>query len=79
MSANALSKIATSSWRSRACSTGTTHLDPPVEVARHQVGAAEEELGLVADLERVEAAVLEEAADDRADADVLAHPGHARA
>ena len=35
-------------------------LDPAVEIARHQVGAAEEDLHLVADLEPVQAAVLED-------------------
>ncbi len=48
------------------------HLDAVVEVARHQVGAAEEVRPLVARLEAVEPAVLEEAAEDRAHADLLA-------
>ena len=54
LSAKALSKMPTSSWRSRACSIGHEHLDAPVEVARHQIGAPEEELDGVADLEGVE-------------------------
>ena len=54
------------------------HLDPVVEVARHQVGAAEQVALRVAGLEAVEAAVLEEAAEDRAHADPLAEPLDAR-
>ena len=50
------------------------HLDPPVEVARHQVGAAEVDGGRVARVEPVDAAVLEEAADDRPHADRLGEP-----
>ena len=54
-------------------------LDPVVEVARHQVGGADEDAGLLAALEGVDPRVLEEAADDRDDPDVLRDPGHARA
>ena len=46
-------------------------LDPAVEVARHQVGRADQDPRLVAALEGVDARVLEEAADDRDHADVL--------
>src|SRR4051812_32294142 len=53
---------------------GDDDLDPMVEVARHQVGAAEQVRLGVARLEAVEAAVLEEAAENRADADALADP-----
>ena len=52
-------------------------LDAAVEVARHQVGGADQHAGLVAALEGVDARVLEEAADDRDDADVLRDPRHA--
>ena len=47
------------------------HLDPAVEVAVHQVGRADPGLWLAAVLEPEDAAVLEEAAEDAADADVL--------
>ena len=43
-------------------------LDPVVEVARHQVGAAQQERALAVGLEDEEAAVLEEAAEQRAHA-----------
>src|SRR5262249_49633997 len=49
-------------------------LDAVNEVARHDIGAAEEVGPLVVDLEAVEPAVLQEAAEDRTDADVLAQP-----
>ena len=78
MSANELSKIATISWRSRCCSTGTT---TSIRLSRLRVirsALPRKTSHLVADLEPVEAAVLEVAADDRTNADVLAHPGHAR-
>ena len=52
-------------------------LDPVIEVPRHQVGAAQERLGPLARLEEVEAAVLEEATEDAADADRLGQPGDA--
>ena len=48
------------------------HLDPVVEVARHQVGAPDQVGLLLAGLEAEEAAVLEEAAEDRAHADPVA-------
>ena len=51
-------------------------LDPAVEVARHQVGGAHQNPRLLAALEGVDARVLEEAADDRDDADVLRDPRH---
>ena len=59
-------------------------LDASVEVARRPVSRRDEELGLIAgqDLavaEGEDAAVLEEAADDGADMDVLAHAGNAGA
>src|SRR5258708_35578929 len=44
-------------------------LDPVIEVPWHQVGAAEQVTLLVVRLEAVEPAVLEEPAQDRADAD----------
>ena len=49
-------------------------LDPVVEVARHQVGAAEQVRRSLAGLEAEEPAVLEEAAEHGAHADVLAQP-----
>ena len=53
-------------------------LDPTVEVARHEVGAAEDDLVVAAVAEPVDAAVLEEPAHHALLGDVLAHPGHAR-
>src|ERR1700733_3473367 len=53
-------------------------LDAAVEVARHQVDGADQDPGLGAALEAVDARVLEEAADDRDDPYVLRearHPG----
>ena len=50
-------------------------LDPVVEVAGHQVGGADVDAGLVRPLEREDPRVLEEAADDRDDPDVLRDPG----
>ena len=47
-------------------------LDPAVEVAVHHVGAADEDHRLAAAAEEEDARVLEEAAEDRADLDVLA-------
>ena len=73
-SAKTLSRMAWSSCRARAFSIGVEHLDPAVEVARHQVGAADEHRDALARLERVDAAVLEEPAHDRAHADVLGEP-----
>ncbi len=57
-------------------------LDAAVEIARHPVGRADEHLGLVrgqpvAVAEADDAAVLEEAADDALDPDVLRHARHA--
>ena len=51
--------------------------DAPVEVALHQVGAADVELRPPAVREPVDARVLEEPADDGADANALADAGHA--
>ena len=65
-------KIASISLRACGVLDRDDDLDPVVEVARHQVGAAEQVRLLVAGLEAVEAAVLEEAAEHRAHADVLA-------
>ena len=53
-------------------------LDPAVEVPLHQVGAAKIDLVLSAVAEVVDAAVLEEAADDADHPDVLAPARHAR-
>src|SRR3954447_19424906 len=53
-------------------------LDPRVEVARHEVGRADVDLGLAVALEGQDPRVLEEAADDRVDADVLRDARHAR-
>ena len=50
-------------------------LDPPVEVAVHQVRRADVELALAAVLEAPDPRVLEELADDRADADPLGDAG----
>src|SRR5437763_4817874 len=52
---------------------GHHELDTVVEVARHQVGRAYVVARLAVSPERVDARVLEEAADHRRDADVLAH------
>ena len=54
------------------------HLDAPEEVALHPVGAGAVELGLAAVAEVAHARMLEEAADDRAHADVLRHARHSR-
>src|SRR5215467_12673618 len=55
------------------------HLDPAVEIARHQVGGGDVDRGAlvrqaVPAAEAEDAAVLEEAADDRLDADALGKP-----
>src|SRR6266446_5882334 len=50
-----------------------------VEVARHQIGAAEKHRRMVAGLEDEEPAVLEETAEHAAHPDVLAHPRNAGA
>ena len=53
-------------------------LDAPVEVAVHEVGRADVPLAVAAVLEAPDPRVLEELADDRADADPLGDAGHAR-
>src|SRR5260370_28443445 len=55
------------------------HLDAMVEVTWHQIGAAEEHRRMVSGLEDEEPAVLEEATEDAAHANVLAHARHAGA
>ena len=50
------------------------HLEAAVEVARHQVGAAEQVCGRFAGLDDECAAVLEPAPEHAANTDVLAHP-----
>src|SRR5436309_5883213 len=69
-----------------ALESGVEHreaeLDAPEEVARHPVGAREVNVLGAAILEVKHARMLEEAADDRAHADVLRHaldPGAQRA
>ena len=54
------------------------HLDAAEEVARHPVGAAEEDLGLAGVLEVEDPAVLQEPVDDADHPDVLGEPGDAR-
>src|SRR5689334_16632799 len=59
------------------------HLDPPVEVARHQVGGGDVDRRArvrqaVPGAEAENATVLEETADDRFDADAFGEAGHAR-
>ena len=56
---------------------GHDHLDAAIEVALHQVGAADVDLFLAAVEEVVDARVLEEAADDRSHRDVVADAGNA--
>ena len=61
---------------------GHDRLDPAVEVARHHVGRADEDLGFrrrqaVAVAEAIDAGVLEEAPDDRLHADALGQAGNA--
>src|SRR6266853_1303424 len=51
---------------------GHDQLDAPVEVARHPVGAPDEDLRVAAVSELEDAGVLEEAVDDRHHPDVLA-------
>ena len=53
-------------------------LDTAVQIPRHPVRAAEIREHIAARVEMEDAAVLEEAADDRAHADVLGKPRHAR-
>ena len=50
------------------------HLDAMVEVALHEIRASDVRRDALVGLERVDAAVLEEASDDRADVDVLREP-----
>src|SRR5439155_6300264 len=52
-------------------------LDAPIEIARHQVRAADERLLCAAVAEVPRAAVLQEAADDAPHADVVADARHA--
>jgi len=52
---------------------GEERLDPPPEVARHPVGAGEEDLGVAAVLEVENAAVLEVLVHDARDPDGLRH------
>src|ERR1043166_7048854 len=59
------------------------HLDPAVEVARHQVGGGDVDRRArmrqaVPGAEAEDTAVLEEAADDRLDANAFGEPRHAR-
>ena len=82
-------KFATMIWPSTCSCTvglriGHKRLDPAVEIARHHVGGRDVDGGLgvrqaVAVAEAVDAAVLEEAADDRFDADVVGEARNARA
>jgi hypothetical protein len=48
---------------------GGDNLHPPGEIARHQVGRADEELGRAVVLEAVDPAVLEESPEDAVDPD----------
>ena len=62
---------------------GAQHLDPPIEIARHHVGRRDVDGGLgmrqaVAATEAIDAAVLEKAAHDRLDPDVLRQARQAR-
>ena len=54
------------------------HLDAVIEVALHEIRAADVRRDALVGLERVDPAVLEEATDDRADVDVLGHALDAR-
>jgi hypothetical protein len=54
------------------------HLDPALEVSGHAVGRSDQVFLLAAVAEVVDAAVLEEAADDADHAHVLGQPGNAR-
>src|SRR3954453_805437 len=61
----------------------TENPNPAIEIARHHVGRRDVERGLavrqaVARAEAIDSAVLEEAADDRLDADALRKPRHPR-
>ena len=57
---------------------GENDLHPAVQVAGHEIGAAEKDEGIAAVGEDVDAAVLEEAVDDAADADGFAEAGNSR-
>ena len=56
---------------------GEEHLDAPVQVARHEVGAAHQHFFGAAVAKPVDAAVFEEPADDAGHLDVVAHAGNA--
>src|SRR5437762_9260769 len=53
------------------------HLDPLIEIAGHQIGAAEIDLLAASVAEVPDATVLQETSDDAAHADVVADPGDA--
>src|SRR5262249_61152764 len=55
----------------------TQHFAATVEIALHQVGAADEHRRVAAVLEPEHARMLEEASDDRADGDAVADAGNA--
>ena len=78
--ASLIARVRSASRSPVAVRVGDAHqrLDPPVEVAVHQVGRADPELGVVAGAEPVDPRVLQEPAEDRAHPDVLRQPGHAR-
>src|ERR1035438_1176406 len=57
---------------------GKQHLHATVEVAWHQVGAAQVDFFFAAVTEIIDAAVLQEAADNADHLNVLADPRHAR-
>ena len=57
----------------------TEHFDPAVQVALHEVGAADVDLRLAVVAEPEDARVLQESSDDRPHRDAIAHAGHARA
>src|SRR5581483_3926161 len=56
---------------------GDDRLDAPVQVAAHPIRRTNEDLAVAAVLENVDARVLQEASDDAAHPDVLAHAGDA--
>jgi hypothetical protein len=79
-SARLVARISSRRRQRSADSIGATNLDPPVEIARHQVRRADEVApppGRTAEAE--DARVLEEAAHQRAHPDPLGQPGNARA
>ena len=57
---------------------GPCDLDALLHVARHKVGAGQEDLDVLARAEAVDAAVLEQTAHDGDHADVVGAAGHAR-